>query len=840
MQSVSMSHGARASASHAGQGQDLYLEGGSTTAVTFSPPTASSISSAVVSPAGTIGVVSPTQSVVSLTRDQSFVTVSSARSAVAVSPTRSMLASSPMGSLSSSPVAIPTSLTPYSPPDSSSPSHPAMVSVPFPSSEDKGYASDDGSASHYPYPLRSEGDSSASDAGGYDTPTLYTGTTNTSPSLSVTRTGASEPPPALRLGPGIGFAGVGTYAGGPNAQAGTLSIGDNLGALEGVVGSRSGLGIGARPLTTDSGVSGVDREKDYVGERNGTISPISHLNVHQEGSSHSVYAESSSRSFRAESSTGRSFQAEYSDQSVHAESSSVASGIRARVSSLRAPQALAALIPAFMKRARRKSSRMRDEETVPRPRGRTKSNAKAVEGWVEDAERPERVGSSYARTESSHARSPQHTSDDERDISPSSSQLDLLSPDPFASTMALKVGAWSEMYAGRTNSVISSPLPPLPYSADDRLNAQSEYSGSVYGDDDSEEESSIRIYSHRRGRSLSQPDVYTIPIEPLHQIPPTRRTGRSLDRRRGPGNWRRPALPARPSLPSLSTLTRKNVVVPIPRSAAAARFPSEPWDDITGHALCSPPTRGLGSLIIPHRPSHSPVRGSPFPRSPMRSLVRMASESSIAEDEDEGEDEDEDGEDCEDEDEDEDESASRVLSGGEEGKVWWSGSSSRVGSSRKSSFVGSIDEPTVSMPAPTDPIFRDSVASTIQPRESMVSQVSERLSASVRDSIISSTSHEEIDVSSESFLQTLDDLDTPTTPPPSARTSSEPALNEVPTEVGPRNQIASGGIQGGVEGGSQKQGAGYGWQGGAGKGGFNCGGDGGDGNKDNDQFRVRV
>ncbi|CAE6415811.1 unnamed protein product [Rhizoctonia solani] len=837
MQSASMLYDARASPSHAGQGEDLYLEGASTTGVTSPPPAASSISPAAVSPARTAGVVSPTQSVVSLTRDQSFVTVSSAHSAVAVSPTRSMLASSPVGSLPSSPVAMSTSLAPYSPPSSTSPSHPTMVSVPFPSSEDNGYASDGGSPPRYPYPLHGEGYSSRSDVGGYDTPTLYTGTTNTSPSLSVTRIGTSEPPPALRLGPGIGFAGVGTYASGANVQAGTLSLGENTGVVEGVVGSRSGLETGARPLTTDSGISGVDREKDYNGEGNGTASPNSYLNITQEGSSRSIYAESSIHSFRAESSTGRSFQAECSDQSVHAESSSIASGIRARVTSLRAPQALAALIPAFMKRARRKSSRMRDDEAVPRLRGRAESNAKGGEGWVEDAERPDRIGSSCARTESSCAISPHPTSDDEHNISPSSSHLDLLSPDPFASTVALKVGAWSEMYAGRTNSITSPPLPPLPYSADDRLNAQSEYSGSIYGDDDSEEESSIRIYSHGRGRSLSQPDVYTIPIEPLHQATPTRRTGRSLDRRRGHGNWRRPALPARPSLPSLSTLTRKNVIVPMPRSAAAARFPSEPWDDIPGYTLPGPATRGLGSLIIPHRPPHSPVRSSPFPRSPMHNLVRMASESSIAEDEDEGEDEEEG--------EDEDEDASRILSGGEDDKVWWSGPSSRVGSSPKSSFVGSIDEPTVSMPAPMDPIFRDSVASTIQPRESIVSQVSEGLSVSVRESMVSSTSHEEIDVSSEWFLQTLDELDTPITPPPSTRTSSErstedttssrPMLNEVPTGVDPRNQIASGGIQGGAEGGSQKQGAGYEWQGGAGgaKGGFNYGGNGGDGNRDN-------
>ncbi|KAF8713141.1 hypothetical protein RHS03_00901, partial [Rhizoctonia solani] len=844
MQSASTLHGAHADPSHAAQGENLYLEGTSTTGVTIPSPAASSISLAVVSPTGTAGVVSPTHSVISLARDHSFVTVSSARSAVAVSPTRSMILSSQIGSLPSSPVAMSTSLAPYSSPNSTSPSHPAMISVPFPASEDNDYTSDDGSAYRYPYPLRGEGYSySRSDAGGYDTPTLYTGTTDTSPSLSVTRIGTSEPPPALRLGPGIGFAGVGTYASGTNVQTGILSLGDNNGAVEGVVGSRSGLGMGVRPLTTDSGVSGVDREKDYPREGNGAISPVSHLNVYQEGSSRSIYAESSSPSFRAESSTSRSFQAECSDQSVHAESSSVASGIRARVTSLRAPQALAALIPAFMKRARRKSSRMRDDGVAPRLRGRTGSNAKEAEGWVEGAERPDRVGSSCALTESSSIRSPHLASDDEHNISPSSSHLDLLSPDPFASTMALKVGAWSEMYAGRTDSVISSSLPPLLNSVDDRLNVQSEYSGSIYGDDDSEEESSIRIYSHSRGRSLSQPDVYTIPIEPLHQAAPTHRIGRSLDRRRGPGNRRGATLPARPSLPSLSTLTRKNVIVPIPRSAAAARFPSEPWDDIPSRTLSSPATRGLGSLIIPSRPSHSPVRSSPFPRSPMRSLVRMASESSIAEDEDENEEgEDENGnEEGEDEDENEDadegeESANRVLSGSEDQKVWWSSPPSRVGSSRKSSFVGSYDDPTISLTAPTDPIVRASVASTIQPRESIVSQVSEGLSASVRDSMVSSTSHEEIDVSSESFLQTLNELDTAVTPPPSSRTSSdrstdttssEPMLNEAPAGVGPRNQMGSDGIRGGAEGDYQKQGVSYEWQSGQSK--VNFGGNEGDG-----------
>ncbi|KAH7336965.1 hypothetical protein B0J17DRAFT_449255 [Rhizoctonia solani] len=794
VQSVSISQGARSGSSHGEQGENLYLEGTSATEVTLSPLEELFISPTTVSPIRPAGTASPTQSVASPTRDQSFVTISSARSGVAASPTGSMLVSSPMGSLPSSPVAMSTTLASYSSPSSTSPPHPAMISVPFPSSEENGYASDDAMASRYPYSVHMY---SRSDAGGYDTPTLYTGTTNTSPSLSVTRVGVSEAPPALRLGPGAGFAGVGAYTSGANVQAGAYSPRDHTGAVEGgVVGSRSGVGMGARPLTTDSGVSGVDREKDGAG-------PDSYLNVNQEGSARSIHAESPGASLRAESSMDRSLHAESSDQSVHAESSSVASGIRARVTSLRTPQALSALIPAFMKRARRKSSQMRDDGTVPRPRGRAESIAKRVEGWVGgEFRRRDRAESSCARTESSRAHSPPPTSDDdEKNVSPSSSHLDLLSADPFASTVALKVGAWSQMYAGRAESV-STPLPPLPDSVDDRLHAQSEYSGSVYGDDDSEEESSIRIYSHGRGRSLSQPDVYTIPIEPLHQTAPTRRAGRSLDRRRGLGNWRRPALPARPSLPSLSTLTRKNVVVPIPRSAAAARFPAEPWDDTPNQApLPSPSTRGLASLTLPPRISPSPVRSASFPRSPMHNLVRIGSESSIAEDEDEDEEDCGDEEDCEDDEE--DDCASRVLSGGEEEKVWWSGPSSRVGSSRKSSFVGSIDEPTVSMPAETDPIIRDSIASTIQPRESIVSQGSECLSASVRESMISSTSHEEIDVSSESFLQALNELDqTPLTPPPSSRTSTEssdassgPVLNEVPTGAGPRNQVGAGGMQ---------------------------------------------
>ncbi|CAE6448335.1 unnamed protein product [Rhizoctonia solani] len=757
VQSASITH---PGPSHAGQDEDLYLEGTSTTRVPLPPPEEFSISPTTVSPLRPAGG-SPTQSVASPTRDLSFVTISSTRSIT--SPTGSMLVSSPMGSVPSSPVAMSTPLASYSSPTSTLPSYSTMVPVPFPLAEDSGYVSDGVLASRRLYSY------SRSDAEGYDTPTLYTGTTNTSPSLSVTRVGASEAPPALRLGPGVGFVG-----------AGMLSPGDHSGSAEGgVIGSRSRIGNGVRPLTTDSGISGVDREKDGAGED----MPDSYLNVNQES-----HAESSGRSLRAESSMGRSCRAESSDQSMQAESSSATSGIRARVTSLVAPQTLSGLIPAFMRRARRKSSRMRDESTGSRSRGRAESIAKRVEGWVGGDQRRYR-GDSCARTESSRAQSPHPTSDDEeKNISPSSSHLDLLSADPFASTVALKVGAWSQMYAGRAESV-STPLPRLPDLTDDR-HAQSEYSGSVYGEDDSEEESSIRIYSHRRGRSLSQPDVYTIPIEPLHRATPTCRAGRALDRRRGIGNWRRPALPARPSLPSLSTLTRKNVVVPIPRSAAAARFPAEPWDDAPNSLVPSPPTRGLASLAIPPRgtpPSHN----TPFPRSPMRSLVRMGSESSIAEDEDECEDQE-----SEDEYED-DECASRVLSGSEEARAWWSGPSSRVGSSRKNSF-GSVDELTVSMPA-EHPI-RDSTASTIQLRGSIVSQLSE---GAVRESMISSD--EEIDVSSESFLQTLYELDpTPLTPPPSGRTSAETSVEDASSEVDPRNRDGSG---------HQKQGSGYGYEG---------------------------
>lgn len=227
--------------SHAAQAKDLHLEapaGGITIPV---PPTA-------VSPTRSTGLVSPARSVavVSPTRDRSIVTVSPARSVVAVSPTRSTLAPSPMGSLPTSPVAMSTSFAPYSSTHSTSPSQQTMAQVPFPSAaEDGGYASDD--ASRTGYSIRDE-DYSYS---GYDTPTLYTGTTNTSPTLSVTRVGTSEAPPALRLGPGVGFAGVGTFVGGGHVHGGGFNFGEG-----------SGGGEARRPLTGDSGVSGVERDKD--------------------------------------------------------------------------------------------------------------------------------------------------------------------------------------------------------------------------------------------------------------------------------------------------------------------------------------------------------------------------------------------------------------------------------------------------------------------------------------------------------------------------------------------------------------------------------------------------
>lgn len=589
--------------------------------------------------------------------------------------------------------------------------------------------------------------------------------------------------------------------------------------------------------------------------------------------------------------------ADSSGRSTNAESSSGPStSIRARVTSLRTSHALSVLIPGFMKRARRKS-KMGEDDGERRTRGRMQKEKKGREAGVRDGQSQARTESSRARTESSRGRtessrprtertessraqsvsSSRHDESDEEDISPASSHLDLLSPDPFASTVALKVGAWSQMYASSGNrgrgrssavaardvdatpdgstAVLEMPvltdtlsLPdatvPLPDALEDNSNEQVEYANSLYADDDSEEESSIRIYSHGRGRSLSQPDVYTIPIEPLHQSNATRRTGGSLAKRaRGLGNWRRPALASRPSLPTLSTLSRKDMVMPVPRSAAAARFPAEPWADVergsspsSGLASGSMAGRGLGSLEIPRTMNGSPARAVPFPRSPMRGRMGseaslLLSESSIAEDEDENEEEDE-GEDEDREDE------SRAVSGGEEGKVWWSGPSSRASMSRRSSFVSSAaeeDEDTIQVEAGV----RDSIASTAKARDSVaMSDVTDRLSMGV---------DEEVDVASESFLQALDELDSlPLTPPPSSRSSSEPSvesecgpvLNECPTGVGPRYpRPGTGGSQGGgAGGGSQQQGGGGGWNGGAGGGhgysgsGSGAGGNGGNGN----------
>ncbi|KAG8745861.1 hypothetical protein FRC10_006888 [Ceratobasidium sp. 414] len=722
-------------------------------------------------------------------------TVSPVRSITVVSPKQSVA----MGTAPSSPVYPPTSSLAV-PTIPTSPSYTAAI--PFPSAEDnESFVSDDASGfvSQYAYSHQS----------GYDTPALYTGTTNTSPTLSVTRVVSGEVPSTLRLGPGMGFMGVGTYVGGAVQGGVFLGVGD---------GTSSGLLSPGRPRTVDSGVSGFGRgEFDKDGD--------------------SLLPESCNRSTNAESS-GRSTHAE-SSRSGHAESSS-ATGIRARVSSLRTHQTLSALIPAFMKRARRKSKMAREDvEEVEKPRGRKDKKGKQGERELRDSQSRAGTESSRVRTESSRPRTDSAASscpvsDDEEDVSPASSDLDLLSSDPFASTVALKVGAWSEMYAGvgsygcrkssnvpardsRSPNTFSDQLPPIVGStADYHSDANMDRSSSLY-DDESEEESSIRIYSHGRGRSLSQPDVYTIPIEPLHQSNATKRSGSSLGGRR-----KRIGLPSRPSLPTLSTLTRTNVIIPMPRTTAAARFPAEPWDDIGRGAqetgVPSLGTRGLGSLVLPV--PGSPVRGSmAFPRSPMRSrmgsVVGMGSESSIAEDEDEYEDEEPAGS---------SKGAPSVVGDG----VWWSGSSSRL-SSRRSSFRSSAaeddeaEEVTVSMAILNEVAVRDSVASTARLRDSATaSDRSDRLSQG------------SVDVSSDAFLQKLDQLDAsaPTTPPPSDRSSSElwsdrsaEAL-EMPTGVGPRNLASdAGGLNGGgaSTSGFQKQGGANGWKSGAGGAGSNGG-----------------
>lgn len=196
--------------------------------------------------------------------------VSPMRFTATMSPPRSVVAVPPMGSLPTSPtssVLTPTFPSPsHATPSPTSPSH--VAPVPFPSTEESEYyASDDASdfATHYANLRRDE------DVGGYDTPTLYTGTTNTSPTLSVTRVAPGEAPPALRLGPGMGFAGVGTYAGGGSVQGGVYvgggAAGPSAGAREGagtLVSSPTSMSA-VRPMTADSGVSGfgrMDAEKD--------------------------------------------------------------------------------------------------------------------------------------------------------------------------------------------------------------------------------------------------------------------------------------------------------------------------------------------------------------------------------------------------------------------------------------------------------------------------------------------------------------------------------------------------------------------------------------------------
>ncbi|KAG8683831.1 hypothetical protein FRC09_015827 [Ceratobasidium sp. 395] len=204
-------------------------------------------------------------------------------------------------------------------------------------------------------------------------------------------------------------------------------------------------------------------------------------------------------------------------------------------------------------------------------------------------------------------------------------------------------------------------------------------------------------------------------------------------------------------------------------------------------------------------------------RSRMGSIVGMGSESSIAEDEDEDE-------------EDEDQTGSwkgtPSVAGGSE--VWWSGPSSRgdsCRSSRRGSFTSSaaaedeeLEEVTVSMPV-QDVAVRDSVASTARVNRDSVtaSEASDRLSQG------------SVDVSSDAFLQKLDELDAsvPTTPPPSDRSSSEVSssepsveLLEMPIGVGPRHPPSGAG---GMNGGGASAGGypGDGWKSGsAAQGGF--------------------
>ncbi|KAG8727132.1 hypothetical protein FRC12_022785, partial [Ceratobasidium sp. 428] len=168
---------ARQSPSHAQRETDLYLEGvrglggplpASTVITGFGSRASSPIAlrSPLISPVRS-RVVSPARSTA----------VSPVRSSIsAVSPKQSVV----MGTAPSSPLyplPSPTHLVP----SASVPKSPSYTAaIPFPSAEDnESYVSDDASGlvSQYAYSQQS----------GYDTPALYTGTTNTSPTLSVTR-----------------------------------------------------------------------------------------------------------------------------------------------------------------------------------------------------------------------------------------------------------------------------------------------------------------------------------------------------------------------------------------------------------------------------------------------------------------------------------------------------------------------------------------------------------------------------------------------------------------------------------------------------------------------------
>ncbi|KAG9084547.1 hypothetical protein FS749_005139 [Ceratobasidium sp. UAMH 11750] len=189
----------------------------------------------------------------------------------------------------------------------------------------------------------------------------------------------------------------------------------------------------------------------------------------------------------------------------------------------------------------------------------------------------------------------------------------------------------------------------------------------------------------------------------------------------------------------------------------------------------------------------------------------MGSESSIAEDEDE--------------DEDEEPTGSRKGASVAGDAVWWSGPSSR--SSRRNSFGSSAateddegEEVTVSMPVgeSNEAAVRENVAST-----TTASDGNDRLSQG------------SIDVSSDAFLQKLDQLDAsaPATPPPSDRSSSEHSSDrslevlEMPTGVGPRYPTGGAGVNGpSGANGYQKPGSANGWKSGAGAHGYGRGANG--------------